>query len=65
MGLRSAAESLGVSEYFVVHLKVNAGDAAFNHGGTWHGSGRNQTENAISCIINFLQTSIESMYYSA
>jgi hypothetical protein len=37
----------------------------FHHGGTWHGSGSNQTENAISCIIKCLQTSIESMYYPA
>ena len=37
---------------------MNAGDAVFNHGGTWHGSGSNQTENAISCIIKCLKTSI-------
>jgi ectoine hydroxylase-related dioxygenase (phytanoyl-CoA dioxygenase family) len=50
-GLRSAAESLGIAEYEVVKLKVNAGDAVFHHGGTWHGSGSNRTENPRRSVV--------------
>jgi len=50
-GLHSAAESLGVAEYEIVQLKVNAGDAVFHHGGTWHGSGSNRTENPRRSVV--------------
>ena len=68
--LRKATESLGVVGYDVACLKVNAGDAVFHHGRTWHGSGTNNSDKPRRSVVahcmssesRFHATNVSSVY---
>ncbi len=42
-GLRYTARQLSVKDYKIDKITVQAGDAVFHHGRTWHGSGTNRS----------------------
>ena len=43
-GLKYAARTLGITDYQIESIEVQAGDVVFHHGRTWHGSGPNRTD---------------------
>ena len=58
--LDGAAADLGVENYSVVPLEVEAGDAVFHHGRTWHGSGANQSPNPRrSLVLHAMPSDVE------
>ena len=56
-GLKHAALRRGVDHYEIEKIVVNAGDAVFHHGRTWHGSGMNTTTNSRRAVVSHCMSS--------
>ncbi|MCY4051120.1 MAG: phytanoyl-CoA dioxygenase family protein [Gammaproteobacteria bacterium] len=61
--LNYTAGQLGIDTYTVDPIEVNAGDAVFHHGKTWHGSGYNQSEQARYTVVSHCMSS-ESRFHT-
>ena len=62
--LKIAAEGLGIGNYGITKLAVNAGDAVFHHGATWHGSGTNSSDKPRRSVVSHCMSSAARFHES-